>query len=186
MNKFDSTLGGSSFDDIWSEEELNKALNPINCFTPPPLVEFIEPKLDFELNPDHFIKWIKAESKNNDFLDAPTGESYAYDVSSMCEYSCLYISMLLSGVDLKGELRLISGNYGFWEHYWMEYTLDDIVYYIDLTLQQFDPTSPKLAISIRKDVPSGYNREFDVDGTSIEEYLEDKRAFKFYVDPKYV
>jgi len=179
MSNFDSILGGQM-------DEINLNLHRVDCFTPHPKVDFIEPKLDFDLDPDHFIKWLKAEASQDIYLDAPLGKSYAYDVSSMCEYSCLYIAMLLHEKELKGELRIISGKYGFWEHYWMQYRLEDVTYYIDLTLQQFDETAPKLAISIKEDIPSGYNRMFDIEGTSINGYLEDKEAFMFYVNPKQV
>ena len=179
MSNFDSILGGQM-------DEINLNLNRVDCFTAPPSMEFVEPKLDFDLDPDHFIAWLKAEASQDVHMDAPTGKSYAYDVGNMCEYSCLYIAMLLHDKKLKGELKIISGKFGFWEHYWMQYRLDGVTYYIDLTLQQFVETAPKLAISTKRNLDNGYNRRFDIEGTTIHSYLEDKEAFMFYVNPNKV
>lgn len=32
--------------------------------SPPAPIEFITPKLDFELNPDHFMEWLKMENED--------------------------------------------------------------------------------------------------------------------------
>jgi len=176
---FDSILGGS-WDDL--EKQLNQP-SPFSKFSD---IKFITPKLDFELDPDHFIRWLKAESDNDQYLDPPLGESYAFDVGSMCEYSCLYVAMLLSDVKLKGELRIVGGNFGFWGHYWLRYTLGGLTYIIDLTLQQFVKDAPKLAISVEKTNQHSYNNEYDLEGVLIDDYVNDKRAFDFYVNPKNV
>jgi hypothetical protein len=179
MSDFNSILGGDPNDDFKYEP-------PVSALTPFSEVEYIEPKLDFELDPYHFIDWLKAESENDHYLDAPTGQSllYNYDVAGMCEYSCLYICMLLHGKELEGDLRVVCGSFGFWGHYWMEYTLGDNVYYIDLTLRQFVDEAPKLAISLKSESPTGYNRNFDSEGTSLDDYILSTEAFRFYVNPK--
>ena len=143
--------------------------------SPPPPMEFIEPDLDFELDPNHFIEWLKAE-------DQEVVGNYKTDCSSMCEYSCLYVSMLLHGTKLKGELKIIAGSFGFWEHYWLSYKLDGIEYFVDLTLQQFVSDSPKCSVSISKgEVDNGYRSFYYME---IEDYLKEKKAFDFYTNPK--
>jgi hypothetical protein len=93
--------------------------------------------------------------------------------------------MLLCGEDLKGDLKIKYGKFGFWEHYWLEYTLKDKVYFIDLTLQQFVSSAPRLAISEAKETERGYYAEF-CDGTPIQEYVDGKRAEIFYTNPYFV
>lgn len=175
----DSFLGGSV-------DDLGKLLNQPSPFSQFSEVKFITPKLDFKLDPDHFIRWLKAESDNDQYLDPPLGESYAFDVANMCEYSCLYVAMLLNDVKLKGELRIVGGKFGFWEHYWLRYTLGDLTYIIDLTLQQFVKNAPKLAICIEHINEHSYNNKYDLEGTLIADYVKDNRAFDFYVNPKNV
>jgi hypothetical protein len=177
---FEDILGGSF------NEEMKEMLDRPSPSTGFADIEYITPKLDFTLDPDHFIKWLKAEADNDQYLDPPLGESYAMDVGSMCEYSCLYVAMLLDGAELKGDLRIVGGNFGFWEHYWLRYVLDDVTYIIDLTLQQFINTAPKLAICIEHTNKHGYTNDYDQEGTPISQYAKDKRAFQFYTNPKNV
>ena len=160
-------------DDTDWKESLQK-MNTNRWDSPIPPMEFITPDLDFELDPDHFMQWLKMENQEV-FGD------YKSDCSGMCEYSCLYISMLLSETKLKGDLKIIAGNMGFWEHYWMSYTLDGIEYFIDLTLQQFVSDSPKCSITLGGDeVDNGYRNFFYMD---VKEYLEEKSAYAYYVNP---
>ena len=168
--------------DIFGYDEIDEVdwkstfaeMNKNKWDSPPPPMNFIEPDLDFELNPDHFMEWLKLE--NEEVIG-----DYKTDCSGMCEYSCLYTSMLLSETKLKGNLRIICGNFGFWEHYWMSYTLNGKEYFIDLTLQQFVPESPQCSISLSEgEVDNGYRNFFYMD---VNEYLEDKEAFTYYTNP---
>jgi hypothetical protein len=145
-------------------------------FGTPKELEFLEKEFDFKLDPDHFIKWLAAEGQEI------TGD-YRHDVGSMCEYSCLYIAMLLSDKQLKGNMKIYYGDFGFFEHYWIGYTIDGIEYFIDLTLQQFDKNAPKLAIvkAINEKVSGCYS--YLSEGESPQEYLKRKEAFKFYSNP---
>jgi hypothetical protein len=146
-------------------------------FAQPKQIEFLDIKFDFEISPEHFIEWLKAEGEE------VIGD-YKIDVTAMCEYSCLYIAMMLSEHKLKGDMKIYYGKFGFWEHYWIGYTYNDQEYFIDLTLQQFNPNAPKFAISkaINERVSGSYSSLSD--GMPIKEYLEDIRAFMFYIDPR--
>ena len=144
-------------------------------FTSPTKLDFINPKLDFEINPAKFMEWLKEEDEE------VTGD-YRMDCASMCEYGSLYILMLLSKKKLKGVLKIVSGNFGFWDHYWISYTYKGVEYFIDLTLKQFMDDAPKLAISLAKENPTGYSNVYYM---SMKEYLDEKRAFEFYVNPVY-
>ena len=150
----------------------------VNCFSPFHIPEFIEPKLDFKIDTELFLGWLSFEDKYYE-----EENSYAKKVSSMCEYSCLFVAMFLYKKKLKGDLRIIYGKYGFWEHYWLKYTLNGKAYYLDLTLQQFIPESPKFAISQAKQNAYGYNSNYENEGETIKDYVERKRAFQFYEDP---
>jgi hypothetical protein len=166
-------VGYDEKDEMDFAESLRK-MNTNQWNSPPPPMIFINPKLGFELNPDHFIEWLKMENQE------VVGD-YETDCAGMCEYSCLYISMLLSETKLKGKLKIIAGNFGFWEHYWMSYTLNEVEYFIDLTLQQFVPDSPKCSISLSEgEVDNGYRNFFYMD---VKEYLEEKKAFSYYMNP---
>jgi len=169
----------SDVDDI--AEYFNKMQNEASCFSALHTPEFVEPELDIKIDPDHFIDWLKKEDK-----DFEESKSYAYNVSSMCEYSCLYIAMLFHDKKLKGDLRIVYGKYGWWEHYWMKYTLDGVAYYLDLTLQQFVETAPKFSISLAKQNTHGYNSNYEEEAKTIEEYVNNKMGFEFYVNPNEV
>jgi hypothetical protein len=157
-------------------------LSPLNnsfglLFSEPRHIDFLDLKFDFEISPDHFIEWLKKEGE--DIIG-----DYKTDVSSMCEYSCLYIAMMLSDCKLAGDMKIYYGKFGFWEHYWIGYLYNGEEYFIDLTLQQFNPGAPKLAIS------KAYNRRESgsysslSDGEPIKDYLDRQMAFMFYTNPK--
>jgi len=146
-------------------------------FSTPKEIEFVDMKFDFELSTDHFIEWLKAEGEE------VIGD-YKIDVSSMCEYSCLYASMMLSDKELKGDMKIYYGKFGFWGHYWLGYTINGEEYFIDLTLQQFNQNAPKLAISKASNERVSGNYSSLSDGEPIKNYLERQRAFMFYTNPK--
>lgn len=145
-------------------------------FGEPKEMVFINPKLDFELSPEHFIKWLELEG-----MDI-TGD-YGFDVCSMCEYACLYIGMMFYKKKLKGELKIYYGKLGFWEHYWVGYFVNGKEYFIDLTLKQFIKDAPELSISEARNerVPGQYS--YLSEGTPLSEYVEGQRAFEFYHNP---
>ena len=142
--------------------------------------EYLDVEFDFTLDPDHFMKWL---GECDELVDDLTGD-YKYDCGSMCEYAILYISMLLHDKELEGELEIMYGNVGFWEHYWMRYKFRGESYHIDLTMMQFDPEAPKLAISkaVNNKVSGEYNH-IDDDGELMVDYIERQRAYMFYPDP---
>lgn len=147
-------------------------------FQAPAKIEFINPELDLDINPDHFIKWLELEGELE-------GTTYKEQCASMCEYSCLYLAMKFFNQPMKGMLRLVCGNFGFWEHWWVEYSVDGKVYIIDLTLQQFVDDAPRLAISEAKYEDNGYRKDQHCDYSySIEDYCADKKAFWYYKHPK--
>ncbi len=150
-------------------------MNIYDILSEPVIPKFVTPELDFELNPDHFMKWLKKEGEKL------TGK-YRIDCSSMCEYSCLYIAMLLHEKELKGKMRIINGNYGFWGHFWISYTYEKTEYYIDLTLKQFIQDAPELSISKASKNKNGYNHTSK--GVSIKDYVKTQNAFEFYTNPK--
>lgn len=140
-------------------------------------IEFLDIKFDFDLSPDHFIEWLKAEGET--IID-----DYKIDVGSMCEYSCLYVSMMLAGKKLQGDLKIYYGKFGFWEHYWLGYIFNGEEYFIDLTLQQFNPNAPKIAISKAMNERVGGSYSSLSEGEPIKEYMERQKAFMFYTNPK--
>jgi hypothetical protein len=169
-NPFDIT---SCPDDIQLEPTLDEGYfgGLFSPLTPP---EFVNPELDFSLDPDHFIKWLEAEQQE------VIGE-YHIDVQSMCEYSTLYIGMLLAKKKLEGELTQYYGKFGFFEHYWIGYTYKGVEYFIDLTLQQFVKDAPKVAISLASKSKNGY--KWLSESAPMDLYLAEVRAFQFYKDP---
>lgn len=144
-------------------------------FTKPDEINYLSMEFDFNIDPDHFIEWLKIEEEIGD-------ESYSESVGNMCEYSCLYIAMLLHDKDLEGDMVVYYGKFGFWDHFWIGYTYKSQEYFIDLTLQQFVKDAPKLAISLPSN-KRGKGYSFLSDGQPIDEYLKEKRGFEFYTNP---
>lgn len=143
-----------------------------------PKYDFINPELDFEINPDKFIDWLKIEGQS-------VSEDYAESVSEMCEYSCLYLAMKFMLLKPKGEVKLVYGKFGFWGHWWVEYTYNGKTYILDLTLKQFVKDAPKLAITEASYDKSGYFKDIHCDYSQTPaEYCKEKRAFQFYAIPK--
>lgn len=140
-------------------------------------MDFITPHLDFELNPNKFLEWLRLEFPN-DMEDQ--NEEYGRLMSGMCEHSCLYIGMLLYSRKLKGQLKLYSGNYCGFPHYWIGYEIDSDEYFIDLTLTQFIHDAPKVAI-IKKTDKEGYC--WYANGSSLKNWVNKERGFMFYVNP---
>jgi len=161
-------------------DDLYESLSSFDMlFTAHPKFDFINPKLDLEINTDNFIKWLESEDEYVAY-----GETYKEKVGSMCEYSCLYLAMKFRLSKLKGELRLVPGKFGFWEHWWCEYTVDGKVYIIDLTLRQFINDAPKLSILEATYSKNGYCIDEHVDYSyNLKEYCDEKRAFMFYNHP---
>lgn len=146
-------------------------------FSTPRKIEFLDQKFDFEISPDHFIKWLKEEGEE------VTGD-YKIDVGTMCEYSCLYIAMLLSDRQLDGDMKVYYGKFGFWEHFWIGYKYKNQEYYIDLTLQQFISDAPKLAITKAHNERVSGSYSYLSEGELIKDYLERQNAFLYHVNPK--
>lgn len=146
-------------------------------FTKPIELEYLNQRFDFNISPNHFIEWLKLEGEK------VTGD-YKMDVSSMCEYSCLYICMMLHDKPLIGDMRVYCGQFGFWGHWWIGYKVNGCEYFIDLTLQQFNPLAPKLAITkaMNERVSGGYS--YLSDGVTMNDYIEENRAFMFYANPQ--
>lgn len=139
---------------------------------------FLDISLDFTLDPDHFMEWLNVENEEEIIGD------YCFDCTNMCEYSCLYASMMLYNANLKGALRVCAGSFQNWVHFWLIYEVDDKKYFIDLTLKQFIPTAPKLSIIEMENEYEGYH--FYDDGTplpTIQEYAKAVKAFEFYTNP---
>lgn len=142
-------------------------------------IEFLDKKFDFDINPEHFIQWLEKEDEDI------TG-NYNLDVMHMCEYACLYISMLLYNEKLKGDMIIHYGKFGAYDHYWIGYEYEGKEYYIDLTLKQFLDTAPKLAICEAHNERMVRSYSYIEDGykkLSIKDYVDSKEAFKFYTNP---
>ena len=140
-------------------------------------IEFLDMDFDFDISPNHFIAWLIAEGEHI------TGD-YRIDVVSMCEYACLYITMMLSDKELEGDMKVYYGEFNFMGHFWIGYLYKGQEYFIDLTLKQFKSNAPKLAISkyMNEKIRGSYS--FSCDGQPIKEYLKETDAFKFYTNPK--
>ena len=142
-------------------------------------LDFLDLDLGLEINTTNFIKWLEVE--NEEICEL---ETYQDKVGNMCEFGCLYLAMKYRLKPEENNFKLVWGKYGFWEHYWMEYTQNGKVYILDLTLKQFVPDAPELAITERKYQPDGYNVCNVVDyGVTLKEYCDDKKAFMFYSHP---
>ena len=169
-------------EDAFNEMQ-NSSFNRL--FAPPKEVEFVTPQLDFQIDPSHFIKWLKEEHESDPDSDFYYKKGdYRHNVGSECEFSCLYLAMLLNDKKLESEPVIYCGDFGFWEHYWLGYTYKGQEYFIDLTLMQFLKNAPKLSISIPSNDKNGYNWFEDIDPQPISEYLQEKKAFQFYKNPK--
>lgn len=143
-----------------------------------PTFDYLTPILDLDINPDYFIKWLELEKQ--DIYD-----KYCDTVFNMCEYSCLYLAMKFRLSKLKGELLVIDGNFtNNKSHFWMEYTIDDKTYIIDITLQQFIPTAPRLSIIEAVYSENGYIKDRYCDYSyTVKAYCDYKRAFMYYQHP---
>lgn len=165
--------------DIESGIDWKEALKPKSSydmlFHPFRKIQYEDIQFDFVIDPDHFLKWLEAEGQD-------VGSSYKNDVSSMCEYACLYIAMMFYNKELESEPVIYCGNFGFWEHYWIGYVWKGQEYFVDLTLAQFVDDSPKLAISKAINELDGYSHNFPPIG--IHDYIHGKKAFQYYVNPK--
>ena len=66
----------------------------------------------------------------------------------------------------------------------MRYNFRGESYHVDLTMMQFDPEAPKLAISkaVNNKVAGEYNHVGD-DGELMVDYIDRQRAFMFYPCP---
>jgi len=137
-------------------------------------LQYLDIELDFSLDPEHFIEWLKTE-------DDDIHGDYGKDVSTMCKFGCLYIGMLLYNSVLDSELMLHKGTYGIFEHYWIGYRYNGNYYYIDLTLKQFDKSSPKLAIiNASENIFGGYQ---SLESLPLKEWVSEKKGFEFYTNP---
>lgn len=56
-------FGYDEIDEIDFSESLRK-MNTNQWNSPPPPMKFVNPKLDFELDPDHFMEWLKMENQD--------------------------------------------------------------------------------------------------------------------------
>lgn len=148
-------------------------------FRPFTQVECIDKQFDFKISPIKLLNWLDKE------VGEVNKKDYGYSVSKACEFSCLYTSMLLYRANLEGVLKVHYGSFGFWEHYWMSYKFQGQLYFIDPTLMQFLPNVPKIAVSLANDFKdvNGYN-SLDLEGTSITNFIEKHKAFKFYTNPR--
>ena len=171
----------------WKELQENSSFSRL--FEEPKKPEYLDIKFDFSIDPDHFIRWRLEQSlkdAEDEFDWEYKPDDYRHNVGSECEYSCLYIAMLLRDTELESEPVIYCGNFGFWEHYWIGYTWKGQEYFLDLTLMQFLENSPKLAISLPSNDKNGYNWFEDIEPETISHYLERQRAVNFYLDPKKV
>lgn len=135
-------------------------------FTTTSFVEhlYYEKKLPFEINPTDFIEWLS--SIGEEIYE----DNYGMSVTSMCEYSCLWITKLAYNIAFDpSRLKVCYGSYGFGEHYWI--MLDD-EYFIDLTLMQFRRDSPELAITKKEEAlgDTAYSKNFST--STYIEYIE--------------
>lgn len=138
---------GDDFSDVYKKYMENK---PVAWDDPYVSPKFENIKFDFTLDPKQFIDWLREIGEDI------TG-NYSADVTSMCEHGCMYIAKVLKGKKLKGKLLIHYGHFGFWEHYWVGYIWKGQEYFVDLTLKQFIPDAPELAISKASNHKNGYN-----------------------------
>jgi hypothetical protein len=135
-----------------------------------------ESALPFRLDPDRFVSWLHRELPEEIYLDLP----YHATVDSMCEYACLYVSMLLRDDPISRDLSIYYGKFGtIYEHYWLG--LGNL--FIDLTLQQFDHSAPRLAITTSHNERVEGRYSYLSEPTAVHEYLSENRALEFYTDP---
>jgi hypothetical protein len=130
-------------------------------YSKPKELSFVKPKgLDIFLCPAELLSWLEKAGEIN---ESEVKGEYAQAVNSMCEYSCLWVCGKLqeryNKGELKGELYVCYGKFGFWEHYWIGYKIDGVEYFLDLTLAQFRKESPRFSVLIGKDAEgvSEYN-----------------------------
>jgi len=173
----------------YTQEQYDEALIMYSTFNslfkPPHTLNYLNTQFDINIDPWHFLRWLQEEDKYDTVMDHEVDiDKYSLSVMGECEFSCLYFAMLYRDRLWKGEEPMvISGNFGFWDHYWISYVYQKIEYFIDLTLQQFIKEAPMVAISYASNLPNGYNY-YPKYNISITEYLNNKDALKFYVDPK--
>ncbi|MDG1949489.1 MAG: hypothetical protein P8J32_01545 [bacterium] len=140
-------------------------------------IEAVDQKeLGLNIDPQHFMEFLKQE-------DQDIEGDYEIDCASMCEFACLYIGMMMTGHELPGVFSVAYGSVGLGGHFWVEYTVEGQTYIIDLTLRQFLPEAANLIVA--KQRGSIYHSHDEPgQGQPMTEYLEEVRAFRFYIDPR--
>lgn len=176
MSDFTTILGGS----VEEEQEIVDSLRRASegqPWSPFGLLQFENVQFDFQIDPDHFIRWLNAEGEGKE-------DTYQRSVAGMCEYSCLYIAMMLHSKKLQSEPVVYYGKFGFWEHFWIGYTFNGQEYFLDFTLQQFVEDAPRFAVIKPINYHNVYNFIDDGEHETISQYLDRQRAFMFYRNPK--
>jgi hypothetical protein len=142
-------------------------------FGKPAPLKFLRKKFPFKIDSKKFLAWLRAEEQEI------TG-NYSVDVSSMCEYACLYVGMLFH--DSPHQFNMYYGKFGFFEHFWLGYVHEGKEYFVDLTLAQFTK-APRLAITkaVNNRVSGSYS--YLSEPTPLKDYVIAQRAFEFYADP---
>lgn len=79
--------------------------------------------------------------------EATKADPYHRAVSSMCEYWVWWAYHKLKNKKHSGWIDYISGYFGFWEHHWIRYKYNGESYFVDMTLAQFNPIYPKIAVT---------------------------------------
>lgn len=154
-------------------------------FSGPAEIEFVEPGFDFGIDPDHFIRWLSEEHGNDQYNEWEDLGSYHKNVCGECEFACLYFSMINYLKSFDADPVVYDGKFGFWDHFWIGYIWRGEEYFIDLTLQQFIPEAPRVAISKASKQKKGYFW-YDEADMPISEYVDRKNAFAFYLDPNQI
>jgi len=102
-------------------------------FAEKPVLEFLDNN-PLPLDKDKFLHFLTLCGERNEDTE------YCESVQSMCEFFIYWAYLELK--DSKFDIKYVAGNFGFFEHHWLEY--NDII--IDFTLKQFNPSYPDTAI----------------------------------------
>lgn len=133
-------------------------LHRIECLRQPKRVThtFYKVDLPFEVDTEQFIEWLKQVD------DGEITGQYEIDVTTMCHFGALYLSKQAAFANVPAErFKICAGTYDWFEHVWC--MLDD-TYFVDLTLKQFIPEAPKLAITHKEKAvgPGAYSADYFV------------------------
>jgi hypothetical protein len=149
----------------------------------PEKLEFLDIDLGFQLDPRHLLRWLEAAHTEDEYDSFEITGIYSQDVACECEFSCLYMALLLDDMTFEKEPVIYDGSFGFWDHFWTAFFIDGKEYFVDMTLAQFMPEAPKVAITEARKYEKAYRWHDEIFPKTFSHYLEYVHAYDRFPEP---